>query len=288
MSFEWFGDLAESFADAQTRHALSVHFPIVLSVLAVVALIACLFSTRVWPRAATLFLLLALVASAFFAKRTGEDAEGTVEGLLSSQGEAVLEEHEELGEKIWLFAAATTLLCVLSWRGRGVARAATASLAAAAGLFTASWAAFTAHHGGELVYTHGAAASEPAWTPPAPDPTQPPAADPRVEHFRTRILPVLTSTCWRCHNPTRAERSGGLDQTTAASFLRGGNSGPPFLPGRPAESLLMRSLRYDDEELQMPPADKLPDETIADFERWIADGAVWDVPPQAEAEKSSN
>ena len=33
----------------------------------------------------------------------------------------------------------------------------------------------------------------------------------------------------------------------------------------------------------------VPDETIADFERWIADGLVWDVPPaQAEQDEGAN
>ena len=51
----------------------------------------------------------------------------------------------------------------------------------------------------------------------------------------------------------------------------------------------MSSLRYENEDLQMPPSGKLPDETIADFERWIADGLVWDVPPaQAEQDEGAN
>ena len=100
MSFEWLDELARSFADPQTRHAIIVHFPIVLSALGAIGLLVCLFSTRAWPRAGTFLILLALVAGSFFAKQSGEGAEGAVEGLLSAEGAAVLEKHEELGEKL--------------------------------------------------------------------------------------------------------------------------------------------------------------------------------------------
>ncbi len=36
----------------------------------------------------------------------------------------------------------------------------------------------------------------------------------------------------------------------------------------------MQALRYTDPDLQMPPTGKLPDSVIADFEQWIAAGAV--------------
>ena len=45
------------------------------------------------------------------------------------------------------------------------------------------------------------------------------------------------------------------------------------MPGNPDESLLIRAIRYRDEELRMPPKAKLPDAVIADFEAWIKMGA---------------
>jgi hypothetical protein len=44
------------------------------------------------------------------------------------------------------------------------------------------------------------------------------------------------------------------------------------VPGNPAESRLLKALRY--EELKMPPDGKLSDRVIADFESWIKEGAV--------------
>ncbi len=46
-----------------------------------------------------------------------------------------------------------------------------------------------------------------------------------------------------------------------------------IVPGQPDESLLLRAIRYRDEDLQMPPKGKLPDAVVADFEAWIRMGA---------------
>jgi len=40
------------------------------------------------------------------------------------------------------------------------------------------------------------------------------------------------------------------------------------------ESLLIEAIRYSEDSYQMPPAGKLPDEVIADFEKWISMGAT--------------
>ena len=45
------------------------------------------------------------------------------------------------------------------------------------------------------------------------------------------------------------------------------------MPGKPDESLLLRAIRYRDEDLQMPPKAKLPDAVVADFEAWVKMGA---------------
>ena len=59
------------------------------------------------------------------------------------------------------------------------------------------------------------------------------------------------------------------------------------MPGHPEKSLLVRALRYTNDELKMPPEKKLPDAVVADFERWVRDGAVWpkDVRPMAASER---
>jgi hypothetical protein len=65
----------------------------------------------------------------------------------------------------------------------------------------------------------------------------------------------------------------GLALDTKAGLLKGGDGGPAVVPGKPAESRLLAAIRYTDPDLQMPPAGKLSDSVIADFETWIASGA---------------
>src|SRR5205823_8029296 len=67
---------------------------------------------------------------------------------------------------------------------------------------------------------------------------------------------------------------GGLVLDTKAGLLKGGATGPAIVPGKPAESRLLKAIRYADPSLQMPPGGKLPDSVIADFEEWIASGAA--------------
>jgi len=67
---------------------------------------------------------------------------------------------------------------------------------------------------------------------------------------------------------------GELVLDIKAGLLKGGVGGPVVVPGKPAESRLLDALRYTDPNLQMPPSGKLADSVIADFERWIAGGAV--------------
>ena len=94
--------------------------------------------------------------------------------------------------------------------------------------------------------------------------------------FEARIRPVLVGTCFRCHGDTKT--GGELRVDSRESLLRGGESGPVLVPGKPDESLLLRAiLRQSDDVSAMPPEkDKaLRADQIADFRAWIEAGAVW-------------
>jgi len=96
-----------------------------------------------------------------------------------------------------------------------------------------------------------------------------------LDFFEKRIRPVLVDSCYSCHSVEAAKSGklkGGLQLDTRAGLLRGGESGAAVTPGKPEESLLLEALRY--ESFEMPPKGKLPDQVLADFEKWIADGAV--------------
>lgn len=100
---------------------------------------------------------------------------------------------------------------------------------------------------------------------------QPCRADEGIALFEKKIRPVLVKHCYECHSEKSPKLQGGLRVDTATTLLRGGDSGLVIVRGRPSESLLLESLKY--ESFEMPPKGKLPDAIIADFERWIEMGA---------------
>lgn len=101
-------------------------------------------------------------------------------------------------------------------------------------------------------------------------------ADPD-EFFETRIRPVLVERCGECHGAEAAggRGKGGLRLDAKAAVLRGGDSGPAAVAGRPEASLLVRALTYDDPDLRMPPKTRLSAEVIEDFRVWVRDGLHW-------------
>ena len=98
------------------------------------------------------------------------------------------------------------------------------------------------------------------------------ADDAKLEFFENRIRPVLVEHCYKCHSATSKNVRGGLLLDSKAGVVAGGESGPIIVPSHPEESLLISSLKH--ESFEMPPDRKLPDTVIADFERWIRDGAI--------------
>ncbi len=96
---------------------------------------------------------------------------------------------------------------------------------------------------------------------------------PSTEFFEKSIRPVLADKCYGCHSSKLKSPMGGLVLDTNAGLRKGGNGGPILVEGDAKNSRLLRALTYNDNELRMPPTGKLPDEKIAAFEKWIADGA---------------
>src|SRR5437588_301208 len=98
------------------------------------------------------------------------------------------------------------------------------------------------------------------------------AADPGVEFFEAKVRPVLVENCYQCHSTAAKKQKGGLHLDTRDAIRRGGDAGPAVVPGKPADSLLLKAVRQSG-ELKMPPKDKLSDAAVADLEKWIAIGA---------------
>lgn len=95
------------------------------------------------------------------------------------------------------------------------------------------------------------------------------ADDAGVDFFERKIRPVLVEHCERCHGGGDSIR-GGLRVDSRHGLQAGGDSGPAIVAGDPDASELIAAIRY--ESFEMPPEGRLPEETIADFVRWIEMG----------------
>lgn len=93
------------------------------------------------------------------------------------------------------------------------------------------------------------------------------------QFYKERIEPVLKKHCFECHSHASGESNGQLMLDSMAAMAGGGTRGPALVPGKPAESLLVKALAYQITDLQMPPDGKLPDNIIEDFRKWIEAGA---------------
>ena len=96
-------------------------------------------------------------------------------------------------------------------------------------------------------------------------------SDPRgVEFFESKIRPLLANNCYQCHSRQSKKGKGGLLLDSQEGLLKGGDSGPIFVTGDPDQSLLIKAVRYKDEDLRMPPdGKKLTGAQVADLEAWV-------------------
>src|SRR5688572_27924914 len=94
-----------------------------------------------------------------------------------------------------------------------------------------------------------------------------------VDFFEKKVRPVLVERCYSCHSAKEGKSKGGLLLDSKDGWARGGDSGPVIVPGDLAKSLLVRAIRYDDPELQMPPKGKLPQAEIDVLVQWVQRGA---------------
>ena len=65
--------------------------------------------------------------------------------------------------------------------------------------------------------------------------------------FRDKVAPILERRCVHCHGD--ATPKGNLSLSTAAAALKGGDSGPAVVPGKPDESLLLDMIAGDPPEM---------------------------------------
>ena len=90
--------------------------------------------------------------------------------------------------------------------------------------------------------------------------------------FTLHIRPILRDRCQQCHG--LEQQLGGLRLDTPEAALEGGNSGPVILPGKSAQSRLIRLVAGLEESLVMPMgSERLTSEEIGLLRAWIDQGA---------------
>jgi hypothetical protein len=94
------------------------------------------------------------------------------------------------------------------------------------------------------------------------------------QFFESKVRPILVNRCGQCHGEKK--QRAGLQLTTRASALKGGDGGPILVPGDAARSRLIQAVRRNG-DLKMPPddKDKLSSAEIDVLVRWVAQGAPW-------------
>jgi cytochrome c len=93
------------------------------------------------------------------------------------------------------------------------------------------------------------------------------AEEPAPIDFNKQVQPILAEKCIRCHG--ERQRGGMLDMRTLEAMLKGGVSGPAFVPGKSDKSLMIELIHFK----EMPPRkDRGPRVTPDEFKllkAWI-------------------
>lgn len=150
----------ESLGDPQRKHAVMVHLPIAISVLGLLGLLALAVTSgrsSVLRRCCVAVYLLG-AGLAWAAEEAGEEAMDQLDtAVMTPAALEHLETHEEMGEWVWAWFAATGVIAILTviesenrwWRPAIVLTS------VLAGTGAAGYTGIVSHHGGTMVYKHG-------------------------------------------------------------------------------------------------------------------------------------
>ncbi|MEC7599489.1 MAG: c-type cytochrome domain-containing protein, partial [Planctomycetota bacterium] len=94
--------------------------------------------------------------------------------------------------------------------------------------------------------------------------------------FALEIAPVFIQNCNGCHYDIQNDARGGLNLSTFRQIIRGGDTGQMIVPGKPAESLLVKKLKGEAGTRMPAGRPPLSSEVIAKIEKWISEGATFD------------
>ena len=64
----------------------------------------------------------------------------------------------------------------------------------------------------------------------------------QIEFFEKKVRPVLAEQCYKCHGPEKQKADLRVDSRDA--LLKPGSDGPAVVPGKPDESMLIKSIKH--------------------------------------------
>ena len=92
--------------------------------------------------------------------------------------------------------------------------------------------------------------------------------------YATKIKPLFAVRCLACHGAL--EQKGGLRVDTVVDMIKGGDTGPGIIPGKPKESPVWLRSAGHGAKRRMPPkgeGEEVGPDDLARLEQWIASGA---------------
>ena len=175
--------LEQSWQNPAMRHAMLVHFPIVLAFL----LVPLAFLTAIWPGTfrKTLIIFcflvgLTMAGTAWLAKDAGAQAHAALDSAIAQDVEENIIAHGTAAVRIWWLALSVCGILVLACLGNNLWKVIARSMFFLATVALATYITYVADLGGRLVYVDEVGVGvHPLVSPPPPAPiSTPPAAAP--------------------------------------------------------------------------------------------------------------
>jgi uncharacterized membrane protein len=152
-----FHDICHSLSQPAQRHAMLVHMPIMMSMIALACLVMLSLSrgrSSGWRRTTLVVLILGML-SVKLAQNAGDAAAGQLNYPLTEQATALLDLHEHMADGLFWFFLVTAALTAITFFKRFWLRWPATGLALLAGVVLILRVAMVAHAGGLLVYEQG-------------------------------------------------------------------------------------------------------------------------------------
>lgn len=280
-------NIFETLNNPSMLHAALVHFPVALSAIGLlVVLLLTYFNDKMGLRWLAISIYALCVVSGWVAEETGEGAMDMVSNRLSQEIWDLINDHQEMGEKVFIMAGVTLIFLLISLIEHDGVRKIMTLFGLAASFATFALVSFAAHIGGMLVYQHGVGTPmshvgyEGMNTAPPEGAGDIPIHDIDMEQARQvsfirDVWPIIDAHCMACHESPEPKGEYAMD-THALMMQAGPKGGQPVVPGKPDESSIVLYIRGVVTPRMPKKKDPLSEEKLHTIRSWIAAGALDD------------